>query len=48
MLADVKLVVVRPETVRALDELESPEPSRLLKDWELTIKLVVEALMEDE
>ena len=48
MFAEVKFVVVKPETVRAPEELESPEPKRLLKDEPLTTRLVVEAVKEDE
>ena len=48
MLADAKFDVVKPETVRALDELERPEPSRLLNDEPLTMRLVVEAVVKDE
>jgi len=47
MFADAKLEVVRPDTVRAPDELERPEPKRLLKDWPLIMKLVVEAVLKD-
>ncbi len=32
ILAEAKLEVVNPETVRALEELERPLPKRLLKD----------------
>ena len=48
MLADEKLVVVNPDTVRAPLEFDSPEPKRLLKDELLTIRFVVEAETTDE
>jgi hypothetical protein len=39
---------VRPETVRAPEELERPLPRRLLKDEPLTMRLVVEAELNEE
>ena len=47
-MAEVKLEVVRPETVRALEELERPEPSRLVNEELLITKLVVEAVLKEE
>ena len=48
MLADVKLEAERPETVRAFPVLVRPEPKRLLKDSPFTMRLVVEAVLNDE
>ena len=46
--AEVKLEVVRPETVRAPPEFDSPLPKRLLNELPLTMRLVVEAVAKDE
>ena len=48
MLAEARLDVVNPETVRALDEFDRPEPSKLLNELPFKIKLVVLALTKDE
>ena len=48
MLAEEKFVVVSPETVRAPLELDKPEPSKLLNDEPLIMRLVVEAEVNDE
>ena len=44
---DEKLEVVSPETVRAPEELERPEPRRLLNELPLRIKFVVEAVAKE-
>ena len=44
----MKLDVVNPETVRTLDEFESPEPRSDLKDEPPRFRLVVDAVMKDE
>ena len=48
MLAEVKLEVPRPETVRAPVEFERPEPSRLLNEEPLTMRFVLEAVTKEE
>lgn len=48
MFADEKLEVVRPETVRAFDEFDRPEPRRVLNDWPPMLRLVVEAVVKEE
>jgi hypothetical protein len=47
-LAEAKLEVVRPETVRAEEELESPEPRSELKEEPPIERLVVEAVLKEE
>jgi hypothetical protein len=39
---------ITPELVNAPDERDSPVPSRLLNDEPLTMRLVVEAVTNDE
>ena len=48
MFAEARLDVVNPETVRAPLLLERPEPKRLLNELPLMMKLVVDAVMNDE
>ena len=47
MFADAKFEVFRPDTVSAFPEFESPEPRRLLNDEPFTMRLVVEAVVND-
>ena len=47
-MAEVKFDVPSPDTVSVPAELESPEPKSLLNDDPLTMRLVVEAVMNDE
>ena len=46
-MAEARLDVVNPETVRVPAELDRPLPNKLLKDELLTSKLVVLAVTKD-
>ncbi len=47
-MAEVKFDVVRFDTVNAPPVLANPEPKRLLNDEPLTMRLVVDAIANDE
>ncbi len=48
MLAEARLLVVNPDTVRVPFEFDRPEPKRLLNDEPLIRRFVVEAVAKEE